>query len=97
MAFMALLALTSAEIYDNCGANGDNCFAIPLFESDVKTCIAQRDCTVVTSFNREASGMIKFQIVDDCDFRKIMNKLAALVEKSGVILVSFEHDPVAVC
>ena len=62
MAFMALLALTSADIYDNCGANGDNCFAIPLFESDVKTCIAQRDCTVVTSFNREASGMIKFQI-----------------------------------
>lgn len=62
MAFMALLALTSADIYDNCGANGENCFAIPLFESDVKTCIAQRDCTVVTSFNREASGMIKFQI-----------------------------------
>ena len=62
MAFMAMLALTSADIYDNCGANGENCFAIPKFESDVKTCIAQRDCTVVTSFNRMNEGMIKFEI-----------------------------------
>ena len=57
-----MLALTSADIYDNCGANGENCFAIPKFESDVKTCIAQRDCTVVTSFNRMNEGMIKFEI-----------------------------------
>ena len=41
--------------------------------------------------------MIKFQIVDDCDFWKIMNKFAALVEKSGVILVSLQYDPVTVC
>ena len=61
MVFMALLALTSADIYDNCGANGENCFAIPQFESDVKTCIAQRDCTVVTSFNRVPEG-IQFEI-----------------------------------
>ena len=62
MAFMALLTLTSADIYDNCGANGENCFAIPKFLSSVERCIAKRNCKVVTSFNRIEEGMIKFGI-----------------------------------
>ena len=40
--FLAFLALAYADIYDNCGANGANCFAIPLFESDLPTCLAQK-------------------------------------------------------
>ena len=31
-----------ADIYDSCGANGEQCFAIPFFESDIKTCLAER-------------------------------------------------------
>ena len=89
MAFMAMLALTSADIYDNCGANGENCFAIPKFESDVKTCIAQRDCTVVTSFNRMNEGMIKFEIeakfngVDDGS-HWVPERLLQDIENSGL-------------
>ena len=26
--------------YEDCGPNGENCFAVPPFESDVATCLA---------------------------------------------------------
>ena len=58
---IASLALSSADIYDNCGTNGENCFAIPPFLTSVKTCIARRTCKVVASFNRVSEG-IQFEI-----------------------------------
>ena len=32
----------TADVYDNCGANNENCFGIADFESDLETCLAQR-------------------------------------------------------
>ncbi len=41
-AFLGLVTIVRADVYDNCGANNANCFGIALFESDLETCIAQR-------------------------------------------------------
>jgi len=35
--------------------------------------------------------MIKLDIVYDHQFRQVMNKLRALIEESGVILVAFNY------
>src|SRR5947209_18285389 len=39
----------------------------------------------------EDVGMIKLDIVYDHRFRQVMNKLRALIEESGVILVAFNY------
>ncbi len=44
----------------------------------------------------ENVGMIKFEIVDDDEFREVMNELAPLVEKSGVVFVAFDDEPIAI-
>ena len=36
--------------YEDCGPNGENCFAVPPFESDVATCLAAQ---VQNYFRRE--------------------------------------------
>jgi hypothetical protein len=36
--FLAFIALNTADIYDNCGADGAKCFAIP----HIGTCLAQK-------------------------------------------------------
>lgn len=59
---LALAAFAQADIYDNCGSNGQNCFAIPLFESDIPTCLAQKDCKVITSWQRQNDDSVKFQM-----------------------------------
>ena len=40
--------------------------------------------------------VIKFQVVDDRDFRPVMNELASLVEERGVVLVALDDEPFAV-
>src|SRR5215813_11386792 len=44
---------------------------------------------------RKNIGMVKFQVIDNGNFRQVMNELAAFVEKSGVVLVAFYNEPVA--
>ncbi len=41
-------------------------------------------------------GMIEFDVVDDRDFRQVMNELAALIKKRGVVFVSFDDKPFAI-
>src|SRR4051812_7447545 len=41
-------------------------------------------------------SVIELEIVDDRDFGQVMNELAALVEKRGVIFVAFDDEPFAV-
>src|SRR5262249_43489335 len=41
-------------------------------------------------------GVIELEIVDDADLRQVMNELAALVEKRGVVFVALDDEPVAV-
>ena len=40
--------------------------------------------------------VIEFQVVDDRDLRQVMDELAALVEKRGVIFVALDDEPFAV-
>src|SRR5277367_2877676 len=40
--------------------------------------------------------VIKFQVVEDDDFREVMDKFAALVKKSRVIFVALNDEPGAV-
>ena len=35
------IAFAKADVYENC-KKGENCFAIPFFESDFDTCVAQK-------------------------------------------------------
>ena len=44
----------------------------------------------------ENVGVVELQIVDDRDLRQVMNELAPLVEKRGVVFVPFDDDPFAV-
>src|SRR5256885_9612091 len=44
----------------------------------------------------ENVGVVKLQIVDNRDLRQVMNELAPLVEKRGVVFVPFDDDPFAV-
>ena len=37
-----VIANVKCDIYDNCGNNGEKCFAIPFFESDLETCLSQK-------------------------------------------------------
>src|SRR5438477_47051 len=43
----------------------------------------------------ENVGMIKFQIVDDGNLRQVMDELAALIEKGGIVFVPFNDKPFA--
>src|SRR5206468_7153127 len=45
---------------------------------------------------REDIGVIKFQVVDDRDFRQVVDKLAALVKEGGVVLIALDDEPFAV-
>ena len=40
--------------------------------------------------------VVEFQIVDDADFRQVMDELAALVEKRRVVFVALDDEPFAV-
>ena len=40
--------------------------------------------------------VVEFQVVDDGDFRLVMDELAALVEKRGVVFVALDDEPFAV-
>ncbi len=40
----------------------------------------------------ENIGMIKFQIIQNQSAGMVVQKLAALVEKSGVIFIAFQHE-----
>src|SRR6188768_897210 len=44
----------------------------------------------------ENVGMVEFEIVDECNFRQIMNELAAFVEEGAVVFVPFNDKPFAV-
>ena len=49
--FATLIATINAHSpYEDCGPNGENCFAVPPFESDVATCLAAK---VQNYFRRE--------------------------------------------
>src|ERR1039458_9011057 len=41
--------------------------------------------------------MIKLEVVDDANFRHVMDEFAALVEKRGVVFVAFDDEPLTVC
>ena len=41
--------------------------------------------------------VIELEVVDDADFRQVMDKLAALVEKRGVIFIALDDEPLAAC
>ena len=40
--------------------------------------------------------VVEFEVVDDGDFRLVMDELAALVEKRGVVFVALDDEPFAV-
>ena len=40
--------------------------------------------------------VVEFQVIEDRHFRQVMNKLAALVEKGGVVFVPLDDEPFAV-
>ena len=40
--------------------------------------------------------MVEFEVVDDGDFRQVMDELAALVEKGRVVFVALDDEPFAV-
>src|SRR4029077_12478445 len=40
----------------------------------------------------EDVGVVELQVVQDRDVRKIVDELAALVEKCGVVLVGLDHE-----
>src|SRR5205814_9278230 len=40
--------------------------------------------------------VIEFEIVDDGDFRQVMNEFAALIKKRGVVFVAFDDEPFAI-
>ena len=40
--------------------------------------------------------VIEFKVVDNCDFRQVMDELAALVEKRSVVFVALNDEPIAV-
>ena len=41
-------------------------------------------------------GVIELEVVDDRDLRQVMDELAALIEKGGVVFVAFDDEPFAV-
>ena len=40
--------------------------------------------------------VIEFEVVDDRNLRQVMNKLAALVKKRGVVFIALDDEPLAV-
>jgi len=67
LTLLILISMTLADIYDNCGDNGDNCLIQnkgnkPDPDSGSGDCLAEKNCRVIASFDKLADGRIKFEL-----------------------------------
>jgi len=96
------IGFTEAESFDRTMGDVEQRGEIGVVAVGEKQAIARDEADEM--FERGLDGIdiledirvVKFEIVDDGDFGKVMNEFAALVEKSGVVFVAFDDEPFAI-